>query len=143
MPQVSTVDQTAAAQGLAKEIEVMTTKGAFKANLRSTAIEHAPLANPVYEEHKEPHRHTYLDRAFLAAAQAVKFQLDPQISLSGGNQRQPTLQKRQTSRPKDVIKESGRGEFYNQMHQVSPPGCFTVFLHDSGFCQLGTLSSPS
>lgn len=123
MAQSENVDRAAAAAGLAKEIEVMITQGAPKraGNMKSREIKPSPRRIFPQDEQGEPYRHTKLDRAVVAAVQAVN-KLKTIHSVSNlphdEGHPKPAPQKRRPQSAKDFHKDTAGDGFYDQMHQV-------------------------
>lgn len=123
-----TVRAAAAAEGLLKEIEVM--KGAAtmvksKQPLPRTkhllSLQHKPQPPAPLDEQKEPYRQTKLDRAVVAAVQAVnKLDKIPMMSRVAHDTapQQAAARNRRTPPEKALNEVTVGGGFYDQMHQV-------------------------
>lgn len=122
------VRAAAAAEGLVKEIEVMmgaATATKSKQPLHSTkpllSLRHKPQPPAPSEEQKEPCRQTKLDRAVVAAVQAVnKLDKIPMMSRVPHNAApQAAAARKWPTPPEKAFKEvTVGGGFYDQMHQV-------------------------
>lgn len=122
------VRAAAAAEGLVKEIEVM--KGAAtmvksKQPLHRTkhllSLRHKPQPPAPLEEQKEPYQQTKLDRAVVAAVQAVnkldKFPMMSRVAHATAPQA-AAARKERTPSEKAFNEVTVGGGFYDQMHQV-------------------------
>lgn len=125
------VRAAAAAEGLVKEIEVM--KGAAtmvksKQPLHRTkhllSLRHKPQPPAPLEEQKEPYQQTKLDRAVVAAVQAVnkldKFPMMSRVAHATAPQAAAAAaaRKERTPSEKAFNEVTVGGGFYDQMHQV-------------------------
>lgn len=125
-----TVRAAAAAEGLVKEIEVM--KGAAtmvksKQPLPRTkhllSLQHKPQPPAPLEEQKEPYRQTKLDRAVVAAVQAVnkldKIPMMSRVAHDTAPQQAAAAARKGRTPPEKAFNEvTVGGGFYDQMHQV-------------------------
>lgn len=122
------VRAAAAAEGLVKEIEVMMGAATMvkpKQPLHRTkhllGLRHKPQPPAPLEEQKEPYRQTKLDRAVVAAAQAVnkldKIPMMSRIAHDAASQ-QAAARKGRTPPEKAFNEVTVGGGFYDQMHQV-------------------------